>query len=325
MYIRIVVILQIIVTFIAGLGAPALAVLYFRRVRLERPALGVFNARDITLVLFFILLLPFLYLVMPSYLLTGMLILTFSSALYMALQPFLRPRYLWPLIIFLVAGNIVVTRTLMGTMQGWQIYWVFNNIIVLAAVVGVSNLYSQGGMRLRQVAWLSFILAAYDLTFTVFVPISQHLADRFHGQPLDAAMGWVMGSYSSNLGIGDLLIFALFTICAFKGYGRKGVIASLAIIAIFGSILPSLSPLVVQQFGRAGIGITIPVQTFFGPVALLTYYLLRLTGPERSMAQWLSAQTAAGHEPIRVVRRPRRLATPAAVSPTVEVRIEQGD
>lgn len=188
MDIRIVVTFQIIVTFITGLGAPTLALLYFRRVRLERPALGVFNARDITLVLFFILLLPFLYLVMPSYLLTGMLVLTFSSALYMALRPFLRPRYLWPLIIFLVAGNIVVTRTLMGTTQGWQIYWVLNNIIVLAAVVGVSNLYVQGGMYLRQVAWLSFILAAYDLTFTVFIPISQHLADRFHGQPLDAAI-----------------------------------------------------------------------------------------------------------------------------------------
>lgn len=316
---------QVIVALVAGLGVPTLALLYFRRVRLERPALGVFNARDIALVLFFILLLPFLYLVIPSIVLTGMLVLTFSSALYMSLRPFLRPRYLWPLIIFLVGGNIMVTRTLMGTTQGWQIYWVLNNIIVLAAVVGVSNLYVQGGMRLRQVAWFSLILAAYDLTFSMFIPISQHLADRFHGQPLDAAMGWIMGSYSSNLGIGDLLVFTLFTITAFKGFGRKGVLASLAIIAIFGAILPSLSPLMVQQFGRTGIGITIPVQTFFGPVALLTYYLLRRTGPERSMAQWSSAQSAAGHEPIRVVRRPRRLATPAAIDATMEVRIEQGD
>src|SRR5581483_6127716 len=234
--------------------------------------------------------------------------LTFSSALYMSLRPFLRPRYLWPLIIFLVGSNIVVTRTLMGTTQGWQIYWVLNNIIVLAAVIGVSNLYVQGGMRLRQVAWFSLILAAYDLTFSIFVPISQHLADRFHGQPLDAAMGWIIGSYSSNLGIGDLLVFTLFTIIAF-----------------FGSILPSLSPLLIQQFGRTGIGITIPVQTFFGPVALLTYYLLRRTGPERSMAQWLSVQSAAGHEPIRVVRRPRRLVTPAPVDPTIAVKVEQGD
>lgn len=80
----------------------------------------------------------------------------------------------------------------------------------------------------------------------------------------------------------------------------------------------------VQQFGRAGVGITIPVQTFFGPVALLTYYLLRRTGPERSMAQWLGAQSAAGHEPIRVVRRPRRLVTPAIVDPIIEVKVEQG-
>jgi hypothetical protein len=317
-------IFQMVVVFIAALLAPLLALLYFRRVRLERPALGVFNTRDILLILVFILSLPFLYLVLPSYVLTGMLALTFSTALYIALHPFLRPIYLWPLVAFLLIGDIVVTRTLMGTTQGWQIYWVFNNVIVLGAVVGISNLYVQGGMRMRQVVWFSLILACYDLFFDLVVPVSAHLADRFHGQPLDAAMGWISGSYSSNLGIGDILIFALFVISAFKGFGRRGLFATLVTICLCGAILPSLSPLVILPLVRGGIGITIPVQTFFGPFAVLTYYILRRTGPERSMAMWQRAEAAEGYEPIRVTRR-RRVAVPAAAPSLVEAGSGQGD
>lgn len=315
---------QTVVVFIAALLAPLLSLLYFRRVRLERPALGVFNTRDIVLVLFFILSLPFLYLILPSYVLTGMLALTFSTALYIALRPFLRPLYLWLLVAVLLVGDIVVTRTLMGTNQGWQIYWVFNNIIVLGAAVGISNLYVQGGMRMRQVAWFSLILACYDLFFDLVVPISAHLADRFHGQPLDAAMGWVSGTYSSNLGIGDILIFSLFIISAYKGFGRRGLVASVLAIGLFGAIVPSLSALLILPLVRGGIGITIPVQTFFGPIAMLTYYFLRRGGQERSMAQWSSAEAAEGYEPIRVVRRPRRIVSPAAASSMAEVSTSQG-
>ncbi len=315
---------QTVVVLIAALLAPLLSLLYFRRVRLERPALGVFNTRDILLILAFILSLPFLYLILPSFVLTGMLALTFSTALYIALRPFLRPLYLWPLVAILLVGDIVVTRTLMGTTQGWQIYWVFNNVIVLCAVVGISNLYTQGGMRMRQVVWFSFILGAYDIFFDLVVPVSAHLADRFHGQPLDAAMGWISGSYSANLGIGDILIFALFTISAYKGFGRKGLFAAILTVGLFGAIMPSFSPLVILPLVRGGVGITIPAQTFFGPFAVLTYYLLRRSGPERSMAQWTSAEAAEGYEPIRVTRR-RRAVVPAAASPLVEAGTGQGD
>lgn len=317
-------IFQTVVVLTAALLTPLLSLLYFRRVRLERPALGVFNTRDILLILAFILSLPFLYLILPSFVLTGMLALTFSTALYIALRPFLRPLYLWPVVAVLLVGDIVVTRTLMGTTQGWQIYWAFNNIIVLGAVIGISNLYVQGGMRMIQVVWFSFILACYDLFFDLVIPVSAHLADRFHGQPLDAAMGWISGPYSSNLGIGDILIFALFMISAYKGFGRKGLFASLVTIALCGAIMPSLSPLVIMPLVRGGVGITVPAQTFFGPFAVLTYYLLRRSGPERSMAQWTSAEAAEGYEPIRVTRR-RRAVAPAATASLAEAGTGQGD
>lgn len=321
------IIFQLVASFIAALGASLLAVLYFRRVRLERPPLGVFNARDVTIMIVFIVLLPFLYLILPTWLLIGLLSLTFSSALYITLRPFLRPLYLWPLILFLLATDIVVTEALLGTGPGWQLYWACNDLVVLLAVVGVSNLYVQGGMRLRQVAWLTLALTVYDLIFATVVPLSSHLADRFDGQPLDAAIGWIMGPYSSNLGIGDLLIFTLFIVAAYKGFGRKGIFVSLGIIAVFGTIIPSLSTLVISSFVRQTVGIAIPVQTFFGPVAFITYYLLQRKQPERSMAQWLSIQAAEGHEPIRVTRRPRRApsSVPAGVSSSLETSMSQGD
>src|SRR5579884_5229 len=134
-------IFQTVVILIGAVVAISCAALYFQRIRLERPPVGVFNVRDIVVVFVFIFTLPFLYLILPGVALTGMLIITFSSAMYIGLRPLIRPLYLWPLIITLLVTNIIVTETLLGSRSGWQLYWVLTNIIVLVTVVSVSNLY----------------------------------------------------------------------------------------------------------------------------------------------------------------------------------------
>ena len=311
-----------IVVLGGALLTSACALLYFRRVRLERPPLGVFNPRDIAILLFFILALPFLYLIVPTEVLTGLLVLTFVSALYFALRPFLLARYLWPLLAFLMIANILITENLLGTRQGWQVYWVLTSAIVLTASVGVANLYVQGGMSVRHIAWFALVLAFYDGFFNLVVPISQKLADRFEGQPLDPSIGFSMGIYSANIGLGDLLVFALFTIAAYKGFGKRGAIASFIIIAIFGALIPASSPLILTVFVRQNIGIVVPAQVFFGPAALITYWLLSRHSAERTMGQWISEQDARGHEPIRVVRRnqPRPAAT-RSVQPVADIEV----
>jgi len=300
----------------------ACALLYFRRVRLERPPLGVFNPRDVAVLLFFILALPFLYLIVPTEVLTGLLVLTFVSALYFALRPFLLARYLWPLLLLLMVANILITENLLGTRQGWQLYWVLTSAIVLTASVGVANLYVQGGMSVRQIAWFALLLAFYDGFFNLVVPISQKLADRFEGQPLDPSIGFTVGIYSANIGLGDLLVFSLFTIAAYKGFGKRGAIASFIIIAIFGALIPATSPLILTAFVRQNVGIVVPAQVFFGPAALVTYWLLSRHSAERTMGQWISEQDAKGHEPIRVVRRnqPRPAAT-RSVQPAADMEV----
>lgn len=173
----------------------------------------------------------------------------------------------------------------------------------MLAAVGVSNLYVQGGMRLRHIAWFAVFLAVYDIVFTLIIPLTPRLADAFEGRPLNASVGFAMDSYRANIGLGDLLVYCLYTIAAYKGFGNRGVVASFVIITIFGALIPSMVPLIVETFTRGSLGIVVPAQTFFGPVAFLTYQWLARGAPERSMAEYWASEQAAGRMLVRRVSR----------------------
>ncbi len=308
-------IFQGIVTCIGAVTTAGAAVLYFKYVRLERPAVGVFNMRDIGVLLLFIISLPFLYLLLPPLGLTIWLVLSFTGAMYFGLRPLMRPRYVWPIIAVLLGGGILITYTLLGLEIGWQLYWVVGNTVMLIVAVSVANLYVQGGMRLRYIAWFALILAAYDILTVDVFPLSLRLADLFIGRPLNPAIGFKMGIYSSDIGLGDLLVYACFAIAAYKGFGRRGLIASFIIIPIFGAILPAVIPLAIRALIRDGIGIVAPAQASFGPAAFVTYWLLSRRAQERSMAEWFKAQAAMGHRVISSMRPAPRPAPAAPRSP----------
>lgn len=292
--------------------------MYFKHVRLERPAIGTFNGRDIFVLLAFIIVLPALYLVLPGAALTGFLVVTFFAALWIALRPLLPARLLLLLIPAALALDIVITYSLLGTRSGWQVYWIVTSTIVMLAAVGVSNLYVQGGMRLRHIAWFALFLAVYDVVFSLIIPLTPRLADAFEGRPLNASVGYAMDSYRANIGLGDLLVYSLYTIAAYKGFGNRGVGVSLVIITIFGALIPSLVPLIVETFTRGSLGIVVPAQTFFGPVAFLTYLWLARGTRERSMAEWWASEEAAGRMVAR--RRPQRAASRLALANATESR-----
>lgn len=293
------------VVLIGALASAGCALLYFQNVRLERPAVGVFNFRDIGVLLFFILALPLLYIALPGTVIVGILVLTFAGALYIALSPLMPRRYMWPFIAALLTLDIVVDTTLLGLQVGWQVYWILTSTAVLLASMGISNLYVQGGMRLRHVAWFALALACYDGFFAFVIPLNQKLADHFEGLALDPSIGFKMGQYNGNIGLGDLLVFCLFAVAAYKGFGRRGAIASFVIITIFGALIPAFAPLVVSAVVRTGIGVVVPVQMSFGPAGFLTYLWLSRKAPERSMAEWFSVQAATGRNVLTVRRRPR--------------------
>ena len=282
------VLFQLVLALTGTVLTCALALVYLQRVRLERPAVGTFNGRDIAVLFIFIVGLPLLYLVLPLLPLVIFLGITFVSALSIGLRPLLNPTASWILIGLLVGANIWMTRTLLGTVTGWQIFWIENSVVIIAAAVTVANLYVQGGMRVKHVAWFALILAVYDAIFTFKWPVTNILAQRFLESPLDPAIGFRLGLYNAALGLGDLLVYSLFVIAVHKAYGRIATKVAMGITVVFGAITPALLPLVFRVFIDARTDLVVPAQVAFGPAAFLCYLWLKHTyGRERTMDEFL--------------------------------------
>jgi hypothetical protein len=281
---------ELVLAVTAAILTSGLALYYLRRVRLERPAIGTFNHRDIRILFCFIVFLPFVYVVLPRVALTCFLILTFAGALAIGYRPVLNRASLWLGIGLLIGANIWVSRTMLGTIFGWQLSWATTDILVLLAATAVSNLYIQGGMRLRHVAWIALLLAVYDLAFTRYVPLTNKLTEQFLGYPMDPSIGMRVGLYNASIGLGDLLVYAMFLLAAFKAYGKVAARVAFSLIVVFGAIAPALAPLLIHDFLDARTDLVVPAQTLFGPAAFIAYrWMTRRYGRERTMTQFLAS------------------------------------
>ncbi|MEA2218211.1 MAG: hypothetical protein QOJ35_837 [Solirubrobacteraceae bacterium] len=295
---------QILVAIVGALSGALCALAYLRRVRLERPPIGAFNARDLCVLAVFIVALPVLYLVVPAGVLTGFLVVTFTSALMIALRPLVSTRLLWVAIPAALIANLLVTRAMNDIGGGLQLYWLLTSAIVGIAAVGIANLYVQGGLTLRHIAWFTLFLAAYDIFFTNVVALTPELAISLQGRPLDPSVGFATAAYNANIGLGDLLVFCMYTTAAHKGYGRRGTLLSLFVILVFGAIAPSVTPLLAPGLFGSTAAAFVPVMTVFGPAAFASYLWLSRTATERSGAQWITQQ-AARLARAAPARRPR--------------------
>jgi plastocyanin len=268
---------QIAVGVAGSLATALCALAYFRRVRLERPPIGVFNTRDLCVLGVFIVALPVLYVHLPPGVLTAFIVVTFLSALSIALRPLFASRALWVAIPLVLTADIVVTRSMDHMRGGLQLYWLLTSAVVLVAAVGVSNLYVQGGLELRQIAYFTLFLAIYDIFFTRVIALTPVLAVALQGRPLDPSVGFAAGAYNANVGLGDLLVFCLFTIAAYKDHGRRGAVTALGVIAVFGAVAPSVTPLVAPGLFGTTAAAFVPIQALFGPAAFGAYRWLART------------------------------------------------
>jgi hypothetical protein len=186
----------------------------------------------------------------------------------------------------LIGANIWTSRTMLGSVAGWQLWWAELGILVVLGAISVANLYVQGGMKLRYVAWFALALGCYDLAFTTVIPLTNKLVEDFLGNPLDPSMGMRFGINNYSIGIGDLLVFAIFAVAAYKAYGRPAARLALGLILIFGAFVPSFVPLVIN-FIDARSDVLVPSQAFFGPAAYFCYrWLKHRYGQERTMAEY---------------------------------------
>lgn len=282
----------------AGVGvicAGALA--YFRRVRMERPAVGTFNTRDVVILLIFIGILPFVYGWLPVPLVTCLLAVTFASALYIGYRPLLGSAGIWLGIGLLFGFNIWSSHYLMGTIPGWQVWYTEQSIMVGLGVVAVCNLYLQGGMKLRHVAWLSLGLACYDVLFAAYYPLTGRLLARYITHPLTPVLGMRFGEVDYAVGLGDLLVYSLFFVAAYKAYGARAAAIAAGIIVVMGGFATAFIPFLFN-FKNANLDTLIPAQSLFGPAAFVTYlWMKRHYGRERTMAEYLASRDGAAAAP----------------------------
>lgn len=277
-------------TTIGALAAALGALFYLRKVRLERPAIGRFNGRDVTILFIFLTFLPAVYLLFPRWALDLALIVTFVAALHIGFSPVLSPTWLWLGIGLLVGGQLWMGHHMINDVFPWQFVWAENSVIVLLAAIAVANLYVQGGMQLRHVAWFAGGLALYDAIFTLVWPVTNLLVREFVNYPLFPAMGMRIGFDEAIVGLGDLLVYAGFTIAALKAYGKPGLRLALILVFVFGAAMPTLSGLLIN-YVDARADVVIPAQTWFGPAALLGYlWMRRRYGRERTMQEFLASR-----------------------------------
>jgi hypothetical protein len=279
------------------------ALAYFRRVRMDRPAVGTFNGRDVVILLIFIGVLPFVYGWLPDPVVTCILVVTFTSALYIGYRPMLGAAGIWAAIGLLIGFNIWSSDHIMGTIAGWDVWYTEQSIAVLLASIAVVNLYVQGGMKLRHVAWLSVGLACYDVVFALYYPLTSELISRYITHPLTPVVGMRFGEVDYAVGLGDMLAYALFFLVTYKAYGKRAAVIAAGVIVAFGCAGTAFAPFIFKATD-ANLAIHVPAQSVFGPAAFITYlWMKRHYGRERTMAEYLASQGETAAEP-RVEQAP---------------------
>jgi hypothetical protein len=283
------------VVFAAAAAALSLSWVYFRRFRMSRPPFGVVNLWDIAFVGAAIITVPFLYLALPVWLVAALSCLAATSVLYFTWEPAVPHRSALALALLLAGTDVALAAAGGGsgaasgpfrTMS--RSFLLVNNLVLVLLIVGVANLWAQGGLKARDAAILSGGLAVYDLLATGLLPITGNLLGRLAGLPFQPMVAWPLGDGSAWLGIGmgDLLLSSLFPLAMRKAFTRDAGIAALVIsLAVIGLQLALPGPRTLSH--------AFPAMVVLGPL-MVTQYLFwqRRCGRERKTWQYLRDEPA---------------------------------
>ncbi|MEP6776112.1 MAG: hypothetical protein ABJA50_11005, partial [Chloroflexota bacterium] len=206
-----------------------LAWLYFRHFKVTRPPIGVFNFTDVAFMIVGIVLVPYLYLLLPTWLVAGLLVIGTLSIMYFLWEPILRASLLvWLASLVLVIADIWASLQFGTASNG---YFIVNNVVALALVVGLTNLWAQSGMKAHDAAILGGFLTIYDLVATWLLPLMSDMMTRLAGLPFSPMIAWGVGDTQLwvGIGLGDLLLAALFPLVMRKAYGFTAGLAAMLI------------------------------------------------------------------------------------------------
>jgi hypothetical protein len=276
------------------LGCTACTILgglaYFRHYTVSRPPIGVFTLKDIAIMSCFIILVPFLYLVLPLWLAAVLLLLATLSILYFTFEPVLHSRWLvWLAVLILLAAEFGAAL-LFGTRN--NAFFIINNAVLVVVIIGISNLWAQSGMKARDATVLGAFLAVYDFIATSQLPLMSDLITRLSNLPFAPLLAWGSGSAAMGIGLGDVLLATVFPLVMYKAFGRQaGITAIVLALVSIGTLL---------ALPLTGV---FPVMVVLGPLMVLQYlFWSRRRGRERTMWQYLQEEPLQAHELISNLR-----------------------
>lgn len=263
---------------------------YFRRFRITRPPIGVVDLGDVAFIVCGIILVPYLYIWLPFWVVLVLLALGSFGILLLVFEPVVAGRLVrWAGALGLVVADVVLAR-IAGV--GSNAYFAVNDLVLILTVVGVTNLWAQSGMRARDAAILGGFLAVYDLLATALSSLTTDMVDRLTDLPFLPVFAWGFGNDEwLGIGLGDLLFATVFPLVMRKAYGRStGLVAAGIALATVGGIV-----------GIAVAGVlegTFPVMTILGPLMVAQYLAWsRRCGPERTTRQYVMAEPVAPSSP----------------------------
>jgi hypothetical protein len=255
---------------------------YFRRYLVTRPPLGVVNVWDVALLLGGIILMPYLYLTLATWLVVSLLGIGMFSLLYVVWEPVLHRRALIGLITSLLVGTDIGVAWQYGVHS--TAFFVVNNGVLLMAVIGITNLWAQAGMRARDVAILAGALTLYDFIFTSQLTFMTDLFNRLATLPFAPMIAWPSdhSGHWLGIGLGDLILATVLPLVMHKAFGRSAGAGA----AVFNGSAIAL----VLMLPVLGLRSTFPVMVVLGPLAVVQYlYWLRRCGVERTTWQYRQA------------------------------------
>lgn len=264
-------------------AALSLAWLYQGRYSMKPPPIGVINLWDIAFMMVSIVIIPYLYLLLPLWAVAGLLAFETAGVIYLLGEPVLRARALLWLIGLGAAAADIFAAVYFGPAN--PVFFAVNNAVLVLIVAAVANLWVQSGMKAREVSVLAGALIAYDYIFTSKLPLMADLVTRMDGLPFAPMVAWPAGAAGqyASLGLGDLLMLTAFPIAMRKAYGRTPALiaAALALAAVVFCFQP-LSMLQQEIF---------PFMVILGPLTLAQYlFWSRRRGAERTLIQFLHAE-----------------------------------
>lgn len=255
--------------------AMALSWGYLQRHPLTRPPIGVINGSDLILMLVGIVLMPYLYLLLPTWGVALVLGLGAWGILQMTVEPLVSNRWV---------GWLVTALLLLA--DGGSAWWfgvataphrLINNGLMLIIAVGISNLWTQSGIQARQVAILGAALTCYDFVFTTRLPLMADLFTQMTKLPFAPQLVWPLADGGISMGMGDLLFATLAVTIMAKAFGQ------VAAYLTFGLTLSAIGASMAILWLIPTLGL-FPVMVLLGPLFVLHYWWWSRGQADRTLA-----------------------------------------